>query len=133
MSMFFHIDPTDGVPIYDQVVRQVKYAVAAGALKAGDRVSSVRELAGELAINPNTVARAYRELQADGVLVTVQGIGLEVAAGAVRWCRKARVELIQDRLRQVLREARSSGLDPEALEALWQDALQEMVKTEEQS
>ena len=80
--MFFAISAHNGVPIYEQIMRQVKFAVAAGLLGPGELVPSVRELARELVINPNTVARAYRELQAEGVLEAVRGTGLEIAAGA---------------------------------------------------
>ena len=73
---------TNGLAIYDQVVRQIKFAVANQALRPGDLVPSVRELSKQLAINPNTVARAYRQLQDDGVLETVRGLGLQVTAGA---------------------------------------------------
>ena len=116
--MFFKIDFSDGLAIYRQVVRQVKFAVAGGTLKAGELVPSVRELARELTINPNTVARAYRQLQADGVLESVRGMGLQVADGAGRQCRSERVELIRQRLRQVLVEARQSRLDGGELRAL---------------
>ena len=88
--MFLHIDPTNGLAIYDQVVRQMKFAVAQGAIKPGNLVPSVRELARDLAINPNTVARAYQQLQADGVLETVRGTGLEVTTGSVKHCRSER-------------------------------------------
>jgi GntR family transcriptional regulator len=108
--MLFNIDPNDGLAIYDQIVRQVKFAVAGGALKQGELVPSVRELARELAINPNTIARAYRQLQDDRVLATVRGTGLEVAAGAQERCRTERLKLIRARLRQVLNEARQSRL-----------------------
>ena len=80
--MFLAIDPQNGVAIYEQIVRQVNFAVAAEVLVAGDLVPSVRELARQLAVNPNTVARAYRQLQSDGVLETVRGTGLAVSAGA---------------------------------------------------
>jgi GntR family transcriptional regulator len=110
--MFFDVDPSNGVPIYEQVVRQVVYAVAAEALRAGDLVPSVRELARELAINPNTVARAYRQLQDDGVLDSVRGTGLAIAPDALEKCRDARVKFLQKRLRQLLVEARQSRLDP---------------------
>ena len=116
--MFFHIDPHNGLPIYDQIVRQIKFAVAGGALKPGEMVSSVRELARELAINPNTIARAYRQLQDDEVLVSVRGTGLEVATGAGQRCRDERLKLIRARLRQVLIEAKQSRLDPAALREL---------------
>jgi len=128
--MFFDVDPSNGVPIYEQVVRQVVYAVAAEALKAGDLITSVRELARELAINPNTVSRAYRQLQDDGVLESVRGTGLAVAGGAMERCREARVELIRARLQQVLVEARQSRLDPAELRGLVELELDGMNRRE---
>ena len=116
--MFFTIDPTGGLAIYDQVVRQVKFAVAGDVVKEGELVPSVRELARELTINPNTVARAYRQLQADQVLESVRGTGLAVSAGAGPRCRTERVKLIRDRLRRVLAEARQSMLDGKELRDL---------------
>lgn len=113
--MFFQIDPADGVPIFDQVVRQVKFAVARGVLKAGHLVPSVRETAKELAINPNTVARAYQQLQADGVLEAIRGMGLEVAADALQACRAERRRIVQERFRQALAEALQSGLDADEI------------------
>jgi GntR family transcriptional regulator len=109
--MFFHIDPHNGLPIYDQIVRQIKFAVAGGVLRSSEMVPSVRELARELAINPNTIARAYRQLQDDGVLNGVRGTGLEVAGGAAARCREERIKLIRARLRQVLTEAKQSHLE----------------------
>lgn len=109
--MFFAIETANGVPIFEQIIRQIKFAVAGGALKTGERIPSVRELARELAINPNTVARAYRELQDDGILDAVRGMGLEVAAGAAERCRSQRQKIIRDRLRQVLLEAKQSRLE----------------------
>lgn len=116
--MFLQIDAHNGLAVYDQIVRQVKFAVADGALTAGELVPSVRELARELAINPNTVARAYRQLQDDGVIETVRGTGLAVADGARRQCQSERTRLIRARLRQVLEEAALSGLDQQEIEQL---------------
>lgn len=113
--MFLNINPANGIAIYDQVVRQVKFAVAQGAVKPGNLVPSVREMARELAINPNTVARAYQQLQTDGVLEQVRGMGLEVAADAVKQCKNERQKMIQDRLRQAIAEAKQSGLDADEL------------------
>jgi GntR family transcriptional regulator len=116
--MFLNIDFGGSLPIYDQVVRQVKFAVAGGAIKEGELIPSVRELARELTINPNTVARAYRQLQDDGVLVTVRGTGLAVASGAGNRCQQERVELIRSRLEQVIAEAKQSRIEPEKLREL---------------
>jgi GntR family transcriptional regulator len=121
--MFFQIVADGGLPIYDQIVRQIKFAIAGEALRAGDLVPSVRELARELAINPNTVARAYRELQADGVLASQRGTGLAVLAEAVEPCRLQRRELLRQRVRQVLCEARQSRLDGEELRVLVEEEL----------
>ncbi|HVC99156.1 MAG TPA: GntR family transcriptional regulator [Pirellulales bacterium] len=121
--MFFSIDPSDGLAIYDQIVRQVKFAVASGAVKPGELIASVRELARELAINPNTVARAYRQLQAEGVLQSLRGTGLAVAGQAAKQCRGERVELIRARFRQVLTEAKQSRLDADELRSLIEQEL----------
>ena len=128
--MFFQIDFSNGLAIYDQVVRQVKFAVAGQLLKDGELVPSVRELARELTINPNTVARAYRRLQDDGVLVSVRGTGLAVAPGAIQRCREERVELIRIRLEQVFAEARQSRLDPRKLRALVEQQLKAIENEE---
>jgi GntR family transcriptional regulator len=126
--MFFQIDPHNGLAIYDQIVRQIKFAVAGGVLKSGEMIQSVRELARELAINPNTIARAYRQLQSDGVLEPVRGTGLEVAIGAAERCRSERLKLIRARLRQVLVEAKQSRLEPQALRDLIEKEIRSIEK-----
>jgi GntR family transcriptional regulator len=90
-------------------------------------VPSVRELARELTINPNTVARAYHRLQDDGILTAVRGTGLAVAAGASKGCRAERVELIRSRLEQVLAEAKQSRIDPDTLRELVEQQLAEQT------
>lgn len=103
--MHCHIDPGNGIPIYEQICRQVRFAVANGSLIAGGHVPSVREMAGQLAVNANTVARAYRDLQTEGVLVSVRGTGLVISEDAERVCRTSRLEMIRERLSGVLQEA----------------------------
>jgi GntR family transcriptional regulator len=121
--MFFTIDPSNGLAIYEQIVRQVVFSVAAGSLQAGDLVPSVRELARELAINPNTVARAYRQLQDDGVLQSVRGTGLAVAAGACNRCQAERLKLLRCRIQQFLVEAKQSRLEHDQLRRLVESEL----------
>lgn len=128
--MFFQIDPANGLAIYEQVVRQIKFAVADELVKLGELVPSVREVARELAINPNTVARAYRELQADRVLESVRGTGLAVAAGAAKRCRAERGKLIRARLDQVLQEGVQSGLSRAELRSLCEELLANMQDKE---
>jgi GntR family transcriptional regulator len=76
----FRLDLHSGVPVYRQIVDQVRGAVAAGALIAGDQLPTVRQLAVDLSINPNTVVRAYRELELSGLLETHQGTGTFISA-----------------------------------------------------
>jgi GntR family transcriptional regulator len=121
--MFVHVDPSNGIAIYDQIVRQVKFAVACDALKPGNLVPSVRELARDLTVNPNTVARAYRELQADNVLQPLRGTGLEITPAAPKKCLADRAALIRSRLRGVLGEARQSGLTAEDIRNLTEEEL----------
>jgi GntR family transcriptional regulator len=131
--MFMHVDPSNGIAIYDQIVRQVKFAVASEALKPGNLVPSVREMARDLTVNPNTVARAYRELQADNVLQPLRGTGLEVTAAAYKKCRDDRAALIRTRLRSVLEEARQSGLSPDEVRALTDAELSRLESKKDKS
>jgi GntR family transcriptional regulator len=100
------------VPIYEQIIAQVTFAVAAGDLAPGDMVPSVRDLAADLVVNPNTVARAFQELERLGVLAGKRGLGMEVTPDGPKLCRDRRKGLVLTRLREALREAASAGLSP---------------------
>ena len=119
--MICHIDANNGIPIYEQIERQVKFAVANGSLIAGERLPSVRELATQTAVNVNTVARAYRQLQNDGILHTIRGTGMAVANDAEERCRREREDLIRSRLRSVLREALQSQMSIDVIRGLIDD------------
>src|ERR1039457_1083459 len=80
----FQLDLHSGVPVYRQVIDQVRGAIAAGQLTPGDQLPTVRQLAVDLAINPNTVVRAYRELELGGLLETHQGTGTFISAQRMR-------------------------------------------------
>ncbi|WP_165220071.1 GntR family transcriptional regulator [Aquisphaera insulae] len=112
------VGAADGRPIYGQIGDRVKFAVASGVLRPGEMVPSVRELSKQLVVNPNTVARAYRELQTEGLLEAVRGTGLQVADGAVERCKAARKEFVRDRLRSAIDDARGTGLDPAEIETV---------------
>ncbi|MEQ1827601.1 MAG: GntR family transcriptional regulator [Pirellula sp.] len=113
--MFFSIDPNNGLAIYDQIVRQVKFAIAEGTLLPGQLLPSVRVLSQRLAINPNTLARAFLQLQSDGALESLRGRGLVVCANAAESCKAARRNIIEERIRGVLSEALHSGLSAKEL------------------
>ena len=78
------LDLRSGIPVYRQVIDQILGAIATGALRPGDRLPTVRQVAVDLAINPNTVVRAYKELEIRGVLVTQQGTGTFIAPEPVK-------------------------------------------------
>src|SRR5256885_13143862 len=80
--MLFRTNPSLGVPIYLQLMEQVKHAVETGALRAGDQLPGIRPLAEELVVNPNTVAKAYRELEHEGVIELRHGAGAFVSTSA---------------------------------------------------
>ena len=122
--MFFKINTSNGVPVYEQVARQIMFAVASGGLESGEMVPSVRQMAKDLAINPNTVARAYRQLQDQGIVATVRGSGLEVTKGASGKCKSARLRLIRDRIKQGVIEARRSQMSDEEIRKIVSEQLQ---------
>jgi GntR family transcriptional regulator len=113
-----HISPHDGVPIYLQIVNQVKYLVASGRLAAGEELPPIRTLAEQLVINPNTVARAYRELEMAGVVTKRRTAGTYVSNSASPLARRERLKIITERIDALLAEARQMKIDLEELTEL---------------
>ena len=109
--MQLHISTGDGVPIYRQIVNQVKYLVASDRLHPGDEVPTIRSLAEELLINPNTVARAYRELEQAGVLKARQGSGTVVADAGSPLAAETKRRILSERIDALLTEARQLDVD----------------------
>lgn len=108
--MDVHISPHDGVPIYLQIVAQVKYLVAAGRLAPGEELPAIRVLADRLTINPNTVARAYRELEVAGVVEKRRTAGTYVSAAGSPLARRERMKILTERIDALLAEARQLGI-----------------------
>lgn len=121
--MLFHVNPSSGVPIYVQVETQIKNAVAAGALKSGQPLPSVRKLAAELGINPNTAARAYQELEREGTITTVPGGGTFVTGGQPRFLKSERIRRLQPYARQIAVEGTQLGLGETEILDLVQEEL----------
>ena len=115
-------------PIYGQIADRLKFAVASGVLRPGELIPSVRELSKQLVVNPNTVARAYRDLQSEGLVEPVRGMGLQVAAGATERCKADRAELVRRRLRDAIEEARRSDMDPTEIVAILREEWDRVVK-----
>jgi GntR family transcriptional regulator len=108
--MDIHISPHDGVPIYLQIVNQVKYLVAAGRLAPGEELPAIRVLAERLQVNPNTVARAYRELEVAGVVEKRRTAGTYVSAAGSPLARRERLKILTERIDALLAEARQLGI-----------------------
>jgi GntR family transcriptional regulator len=100
-----HISTDDGVPIYLQIVNQVKYLVASGRLTAGEEMPPIRVLAERLLINPNTVARAYRELEAAGIVEKRRTAGTYVSDQGSPLARRERIKILTQRIDALLAEA----------------------------
>ncbi len=121
--MQFSIDPNNGIPIYEQLVRQVKFAVADGVLVPGQVIPSVREMAKQIAVNPNTVQRAYLQLQSEEILQALRGRGMAVCETAKGRCVSDRQHLIAERLAAVLGEALHAGLSAEQLREMFEKSV----------
>ncbi len=103
--MQIHITASDGVPIYLQVVNQIKYLVAAGRLVAGEELPPIRVLAEKLVVNPNTIARAYRELETAGIVEKRRTAGTYVSDQGCPLARRERMSILTERIDQLLAEA----------------------------
>jgi GntR family transcriptional regulator len=108
--MGFRIDPRSGVPFYRQIIDQVKYGMARGVLKPGDQLPTVRQLAVDLSINPNTVARAYQELEIRGLVATQMGTGTFIAEVEVDISELEKQRMLDSICTELLSRAASYGL-----------------------
>src|SRR3954451_6921258 len=120
----FHLDPRSGVATYLQIVQQVKEALRLGTIAVGDQLPTVREVVADLAINPNTVAKAYRELERDGLVVARQGRGTFVASTLAAPSLRHH-EALRRELERWLEAAERAGLDEDSVRALISTTLRE--------
>ncbi|MEV4879718.1 GntR family transcriptional regulator [Streptomyces cyaneofuscatus] len=114
----FHLDARSGVSPYLQLVHQVRRAMRLGLLFEGDRLPTVKEVAAKVAINPNTVLKAYRELEYEGLVTKKPGVGTFVSS-TLSDASLSEHEPLRQELRRWLERARSAGLDDESIEALF--------------
>lgn len=120
----FSVDPHSGVPIYMQLIQQVKRLVAMGALTNGEQLPTVKQLAQDLTINANTVARAYHDLEREGIIETTPGRGSFVRANGVATdVRRNLTDVARAALDQSVREGRSLGLEAHELRELFDAVL----------
>lgn len=114
-ALWLDIDVRSGVPIYVQLVEQIKHAVEVGSLGAGDRLPTVRALAEELTVAPNTVVKAYNELQRMELIESRPGVGTVVAEGVDEAAREQRVEALFEKLSVLVRDAVGLGITEDEL------------------
>jgi GntR family transcriptional regulator len=117
----FHLDSRSGVSPYLQIVQQVRQALRVGMLREGDQLPTVKEVVGQLAINPNTVLKAYRELEHEGLASARPGVGTFVTGTLGAESIAAQGPLRQALQRWIVK-ARRAGLDDESIEALFLDS-----------
>lgn len=115
MSHLFRLDPSSGVPFYRQIIDQVLLAVADGRLKPGAQLPTVRQLAVDLSVNLNTVAKAYREMEIRGIVQTQQGTGTFIAARPAAGRARERRKATQDLLDRFIANAEALGIPIEEL------------------
>jgi GntR family transcriptional regulator len=114
----FHLDSRSGVAPYMQLIRQVRHALRLGVLHEGDKLPTVKEVVARVAINPNTVSKAYRELEYEGLVTARPGLGTFVT-GTLGSESLSKHEPLRQDLARWLTEAREAGLDDESIEALF--------------
>ena len=123
----FHLDGGSGLSPYQQIVRQVRHALRLGLLNEGDQLPTVKDVVAALAINPNTVLKAYRELEHEGLVAARPGVGTFVTRTLADTTLAAHGPLRQD-LRRWLGKARTAGLDEESIEALFLDTFRSEMR-----
>jgi GntR family transcriptional regulator len=125
----FHLDSRSGVAPYLQIIQQVRQALRLGTLSVGDQLPTVKDVVAALAINPNTVLKAYRELEYEGLAAARPGVGTFVTATLSDGSLAAHGPLRRD-LERWLAKARRAGLDDDSIEALYRDTFRAAVKEE---
>jgi GntR family transcriptional regulator len=123
--MYIRLDPNSGTPLHLQIKEQVRLALATGVLHPGDQLPTVRDLAADLRINPNTIARVYRDLQAEGLILSRQGSGSFVSEGARTLVDAQTPELVRSRMRGVVALGLSVGLSHDDLADAFAETIDE--------
>ena len=126
--MYIAIDPSSGVPIYMQIVSQIKTGIAMGRLLPEDPLPSVRHLAVDLAVNPNTVARAYLDLEIEGVIYKRQGAGTFVSSNGVEMSKGERRRVLNELLEKALVEGVNLGLSERELRDAFERMLEKILE-----
>ncbi len=125
--MKFQCDTTSRTPIYRQLIDQVRRGIARGSLRSGDRLPSVRKLSRDLVVNPNTISKAYTELEREGTLITQQGRGVFVAEFGTDLTKRARRKQLVEQLDLLFVEAVHLGFTAEELLKMVEDRIEQFA------
>jgi len=120
--MLEHVDIHSSVAVYVQIENHVRFGIASGNLKAGDKLPSILDLAKRLSLNPNTVARAYRDLEVMGLVYTRRGMGVFINKGVEAKCRDATRNEIKGKLFESVCEAKAAGMTLKEVKQVMQES-----------
>ncbi len=126
--LHFQIDPHSGIPVYRQLMDQIKYYAASGALQPGNQLPSIRELAKALSVNPTTIVKAYSELEHEGVIVSKHGKGMFVTGQANDMTDTAIHDVLHRLARQLAVEAAQMGATREQVKTIVEEEINQVLK-----
>jgi len=131
--MFLKVDHSSGVPIYRQIMEQIKYSIARGALKGGDRLPAIRQLSLELQVNPNTVVKAYSELEHEQVIETKRGMGTFISDKKIAISKDGKMEIISKIVERLVVEAVQLEVDEDDIHQMITETLSRFKGEKESS
>ena len=111
-NLMFSLDPKSGIPLYKQIILQIEMAIADGRLSSGDQLPTVRSLAVDLQVNPNTVSKAYGELEIRGIVASQQGTGTFISDKKIEMSEVERERILGEMVRGLITKAASYGFSP---------------------
>jgi len=129
-SKFFSVNPYSSEPVYEQIKAQIKKGILWGSIKAGDQLPTIKELSSALSVNPNTTARAFRELILEGYLTGEPGVGTFVTEKNEQTLSNHKTQYFFRLVSSCLREGKIMGLKPVEIENVWKEALENFSKEE---
>lgn len=106
----FYVNPAGPIAVYLQIEYNIRFAIVSGRLRPGDPLPSVRDLASSLDVNPNTVTKAYRDLELMKIIVTRRGVGVRIAEGAKSRCKRQTLMMVESHLRDAVAECAAAGI-----------------------
>ena len=119
----FSVDQTGPIAVYIQVENLIQFAIASGSIKRGDPLPSVRNLSSKLKLNPNTITKAYRDLELMGLVDTRRGVGVRMSDGARQLCKKRVQDMVKQHLRHAIGECGAAGFRPAQIRKITSEAI----------